>query len=67
MAEIGKTKKKSIGSMRAKAGFPAKAGRRRPPHLQSVRDRNGHRDYIMVSHPVPKQVSKKVKAKELHE
>lgn len=63
MAEkTGKTKKKSIGSIRAKAGMPAKAGRRRPPHLQSVKDRNGHRDWVTVSHAVPKSVKKENRA-----
>lgn len=55
---VGKTKKKSVGSSRAKSGMPAKAGRRRPPHLKSVRDRNGHRDWEVTSHPVPKSVKK---------
>jgi len=54
----GKTRKKSLGSVRAKAGMPAKAGRRRPPHLKSVRDRNGHRDWVTVSHAEPKSQKK---------
>lgn len=58
MATVGKTKKKSLGSVRAKAGMPAKAGRRRPPHLKSVKDRNGHRDWVTVSHPEPKPTKK---------
>lgn len=49
MAKTPGGNKKTMGSVRAKAGLPAKAGRRRPPHLQSVRDRNGHRDYVTVS------------------
>jgi len=49
MAKAPGSNKKAIGSIRAKAGLPAKAGRRRPPHLKSVRDRNGHRDWVTVS------------------
>jgi hypothetical protein len=61
MAKVGGSNKKTLGSLRAKLGLPAKAGRRRPPHLKSVRDRNGHRDWEAVSRPVPKSVSKKKK------
>lgn len=52
MADTAKTKKKSVGSSRAKAGLPAKAGRRRPPHLMSVRDRDGRRNWETVSRAV---------------
>lgn len=62
MAKAPGSNKKTIGSIRAKAGLPAKAGRRRPPHLKSVRDRNGHRDWEVTSHPVPKSVKKKKNA-----
>ncbi len=62
MAKVAKTSKKSLGSVRAKAGLPAKAGRRRPPHLKSVRDRNGHRDWEVTSKPVPKSVKKGAEA-----
>lgn len=40
--------KTAKGSVRANAGFPAKAGRRRPPHIQ--KDANG--DYQTVNVPV---------------
>lgn len=48
MAKITGSPKKTMGSKRAKVGLPAKAGRRRPPHLKSVRDRNGHRDWVVA-------------------
>lgn len=38
-------KKKGSGSLRAKASLPAKAGRRRPPHLKSTVDKNGKRNW----------------------
>ena len=56
MAKAPGSNKKAIGSIRAKAGLPAKAGR--PPHLKSVRDRNGHRDWVTVSHAEPKPQKK---------
>lgn len=37
--------KKSLGSVRAKAGLPAKAGRRRPPNIVSTIDRDGKRQW----------------------
>ena len=49
MAKTPGGNKKMMGSVRAKAGLPAKAGRRRPPHLKSVKDRNGHRDWVATS------------------
>lgn len=45
--KIPGSKKKSLGSVRAKAGLPAKAGRRRPPSIKSVRDKKtGKRDWV---------------------
>lgn len=41
--------KKGTGSIRAKAGLPAKAGRRRPPHIASTRDRDGKRQWANTS------------------
>lgn len=58
MAKAPGSNKKTLGSIRAKAGLPAKAGRRRPPHLKSVRDRNGHRDWEAISRPEPKAQKK---------
>lgn len=58
MAKAPGSNKKTLGSIRAKAGLPAKTGRRRPPHLKSVRDRNGHRDWESVSRPEPKSQKK---------
>ena len=52
MAKTSKVKgsnKKSLGSMREKAGLPPKAGRKRPPHLRSERDRQGKRQWFAVS------------------
>ncbi len=46
MADQKKTSKNSKGSVRAKAGLTAKAGRRRSPSIKSVRDKNGKRDWI---------------------
>ncbi len=42
------SRKKAAGlNARQKAGLPAKAGRRRPPHIKSVRDaRTGKRDWV---------------------
>lgn len=37
--------KDAKGSVRAKAGLPAKAGRRRPPNIVSTRDRDGKRQW----------------------
>jgi len=54
MAKTPGGNKKMLGSVRAKAGMPAKAGRRRPPHLKSVRDRNDKRNWETVSVPVSK-------------
>lgn len=62
MSKVAKTSKKSLGSSRAKSGLPAKAGRRRPPHLKSVKDRNGHRDWEVTSRPVPKSEKKQKEA-----
>jgi hypothetical protein len=45
MAETGKTKKKSMGSLRSKIGGVAKAGRRRPPHIKSEIDFYGKRQW----------------------
>ncbi len=53
MAESSKPKgmkKKSLGSIRAKAGLPAKAGHRRPNHITKLDNKHG--DYETVSHPV---------------
>lgn len=38
--------KKSHGSVRSKAGLPAKAGRRRPPHIKSTIGPNGKREWV---------------------
>ena len=46
MAKVTGSNKKMMGSLRAKANLPAKAGRRRPPHIKSVKDRNGKRDWV---------------------
>lgn len=35
MAKVTGSNKKTMGSIRAKAGLPAKAGKRRPPHIHS--------------------------------
>jgi len=43
-------KKKSLGSVRARSGLPAKAGRRRPKHISKSENRYG--DYETVSKPV---------------
>ena len=42
------SRKKAAGlNARQKAGLPAKAGRRRPPHVKSVRNKmTGKRDWV---------------------
>ena len=42
----GKTRKRSLGSVRAKANLPAKAGKRRPPHIRSEKDSRGKRQWF---------------------
>lgn len=49
MAKVGGSNKKTLGSVRAKAGLPAKAGRRRPNALVSERDRNGNRNWVAAA------------------
>lgn len=46
MAKTPGGNKKTLGSIRSKAGLPAKAGRRRPAHLASEHDRDGHRNWV---------------------
>lgn len=58
MAKAPGSNKKMLGSIRAKTELPAKAGRRRPPHLKSVHDRNGRHDWEAVSRPEPKAQKK---------
>lgn len=43
---MSKSTKATRGSVRAKANLPAKAGKRRPPHIKSVRDKHGKRDWV---------------------
>lgn len=50
--------KRATGSFRSKAGLPAKAGRRRPHALISVRDKNGKREWQASNNPSMKKVSK---------
>jgi hypothetical protein len=45
---MAKSGKRSKGSVRAKLGLPAKAGRRRPPHLRSEIDKHGKRQWFAV-------------------
>lgn len=45
MAKISGSNKKTRGSILSKAGRPAKAGRRRPPHLKSTIDHYGKRQW----------------------
>lgn len=43
------SKKKRTGvNARQQAGLPAKAGRRRPPHIKSMRDKAGKRDWVIA-------------------
>lgn len=58
MAKTPGGNKKTLGSVRSKAGLPAKAGRRRPPHIKSVKDKNGVKQYETVSRPEPKPQKK---------
>lgn len=46
MAKAPGSNKKMNGSVRGKANLPAKAGKRRPHHIKSVRDKNGKRDWV---------------------
>lgn len=48
MAKVAGSKKKTLGSVRAKAGMVAKAGRRRPPHIKSKIDMYGKRQWSSV-------------------
>lgn len=47
-------KKKSLGSIRAKVGLPAKAGRRRPHNI--MKDKNG--DYVAAPFKARPKVEK---------
>lgn len=44
--KVAGSNKKMMGSVRAKAGMVAKAGRRRPPHIKSARDVRGKRQWV---------------------
>ena len=46
MSKAPGSNKKMNGSVRGKAGMVAKAGKRRPPHIKSVRDKRGKRDWV---------------------
>lgn len=46
MAKVAGSNKKMMGSVRAKAGLVAKAGKRRPPHIVSKRDNRGKRHWF---------------------
>jgi len=45
MAKAPGSNKKMNGSVRGKANLVAKAGKRRPPHIKSKRDRHGKRQW----------------------
>lgn len=45
MAKAPGSNKKSMGSVRGKAGLVAKAGKRRPPHIASFKDSYGKRQW----------------------
>lgn len=47
--------KNAMGSVRAKAGLPAKAGRRRPPNIISSKDRDGKRQWETTNSSVVKR------------
>lgn len=46
MAKVSGSNKKMCGSIRAKAGMVAKAGKRRPPHIVSKKDMRGKRQWF---------------------
>lgn len=45
-AKARRSSKTRVGINRAKANLPAKAGKRRPPHIKSVKDKHGRRDWV---------------------
>lgn len=49
MSKVSGSNKRTMGSIRAKANMPAKAGKRRPPNMISKRDRNGTRQWETVN------------------
>lgn len=46
MAKVSGSNKKMMGSVRAKAGLVAKAGKRRPHHIVSKKDMRGKRQWF---------------------
>lgn len=49
MGKVSGSNKKTMGSIRAKANMPSKAGKRRPPNMVSNRDRHGTRQWETVN------------------